>query len=208
MLEAERRGELLAAIASLPGETSAGRPQVVTIATVMSWEPCAAYPERRWIALFGDRETIGVREVVDWDIPAADRFWVLVHREFTTAQVAHVLAAQIAANVLPLFEQEHPGDRRPRLAVATKRAWVDGLVGDRRLDAACAAAWRAARDTSSAAAWAAARAAARTRPRGALWKTACAAAWGEAGWKEAACEAAWGQWLTLLADRIVLEDGD
>lgn len=37
-------------------------------------------------------------------------------------------ALQCAEHVLPLFEHDHPGDTRPREAIAVGRAWVRGEV--------------------------------------------------------------------------------
>lgn len=68
-------------------------------------------------------------------------------------------AAKCAEHVLPIFEQVHPDDKRPRLAIAALREWVRGertMVSCRE---AAFASHDAAREASEPAAVAAARAA-------------------------------------------------
>lgn len=74
----------------------------------------------------------------------------------------HALALEAAAcaeRVLPLFEQVRPHDTRPRTALATLRAWVQGQASMVACRQAAFAAHAAARATSQPAAVAAARAA-------------------------------------------------
>jgi hypothetical protein len=76
--------------------------------------------------------------------------------------VHHALAleaASCAERVLPLFEQVCLHDSRPRYAVATLRAWVQGQASMRACRQAAFAAHAAARTASQPAAVAAARAA-------------------------------------------------
>jgi hypothetical protein len=74
-------------------------------------------------------------------------------------------AADFAERVLPIFEKEHPKDKRPREAIQAARDFALGKINAAARDAARAAAWdasAAARDAAraaSAAAWDAARAA-------------------------------------------------
>ena len=62
-------------------------------------------------------------------------------------------AADCAERVLPIYEEAHPGDDRPRLAIAAARDFAEGRI----TDAADTAAWDAARDAADTAAWDAAR---------------------------------------------------
>jgi len=39
-------------------------------------------------------------------------------------------AAQVAQDALWIFEDEHPGDKRPHAAIAAARNWVDGLAAE------------------------------------------------------------------------------
>jgi len=71
-------------------------------------------------------------------------------------------AAQCAERVLPIFEDALPGDDRPRAAIETLRAWMQGEAPMTQCRAAAFAAHAAARDTAQVgdhAAVAAARAA-------------------------------------------------
>ena len=68
-------------------------------------------------------------------------------------------AAACAAQVLPLFEQAHPDDGRPRGAVDTLREWVRGQASMMDCRQAAFAAHAAARAAGLPAAVAAARAA-------------------------------------------------
>jgi hypothetical protein len=74
---------------------------------------------------------------------------------------ARLLAAGFAERVLHLFEQERPGDTRPRDAIAAARAFANGEIGAAARDAARDAAWDAA--------WAAAGDAAGAASRDASW---------------------------------------
>ena len=74
----------------------------------------------------------------------------------------HALALEAAAcaeQVLPLFEQACPHDTRPRHALATLRAWVQGQASMTACRQAAFAAHAAARAATQPAAVAAARAA-------------------------------------------------
>jgi hypothetical protein len=76
--------------------------------------------------------------------------------------IHHALALEAAAcaeQVLPLFEQACPHDGRPRHALATLRAWVQGQASMMACRQAAFAAHAAARAASLPAAVAAARAA-------------------------------------------------
>ncbi len=100
-------------------------------------------------------------------------------------RIARLFACDAAETVLHIFEQESPGDSRPRETIAVARRYASGEATQEELDAAWAAAWDAARDAARAAAraaaWAAARAAARDAARDAAWAAAWDAAW-DAAW--------------------------
>jgi hypothetical protein len=68
-------------------------------------------------------------------------------------------AADCAERVLPLFEDRHPDDRRPREAVEAARAWARGEMSVSAARTAAFAAHAAAREVDDTAARAAARAA-------------------------------------------------
>ena len=68
-------------------------------------------------------------------------------------------AADCAEQVLPFFEAKHPGDDRPRQAIAAGRAWARGEIRCGQARAAAVAAHAAARAAEEGPARAAARAA-------------------------------------------------
>ena len=59
-------------------------------------------------------------------------------------------AARCAERVLPIFEEERPDDNRPRAAIETLRAWVQGEVPMTTCRTAAFAAHSAARDAAQA----------------------------------------------------------
>ena len=81
-------------------------------------------------------------------------------------RIFHELACDIAEDVLPIFEEKHPGDKRPRLAIEAKRKWLNGEITEEALTAAREAAGAAAKAAVGAAAWSAARAAALAKYQG------------------------------------------
>jgi hypothetical protein len=110
-----------------------------------------------------------------------DTLWVLdfaVQNE----RICRLFAADCAEQVLHLFEEEYPDDKRPRQAIEVAR---DPTASDAARAAARAAAWDAARAAARAAATDAARAAARAAATDAAWD----AAWDAA--RAAATDAAW-----------------
>ena len=106
----------------------------------------------------------------------SDVFWILRRMDLTDDQNSglRVLAITLPETVLPLFEERHPGDSRPRDAIEGAKSYLTGditieeLMGLRRAadaaaDAAAAyaaAAYAAAYAADTAAAYAAADAAA------------------------------------------------
>jgi hypothetical protein len=113
-------------------------------------------------------------------------------------RTARLFAADCAEHVLPLFEQAHPNDERPRLAIATARRYAAGEATDADRAAACDSAQAAAWDTASAAAWDVASAAASAGAWDDVWAAAqdaaSAVAWdaASAGAWDAARDAARG----------------
>ena len=91
-----------------------------------------------------------------------------------------LFACDCAERVLPLFENESPDDKRPRLAIETARRFANGEATQDELRAARAAAGAAARAAAGAAAGAIARNAAGAIARNAAWDAARNAAWAAA----------------------------
>jgi len=115
----------------------------VTVDEVMAWQPCPHYSGARVKQLFAGRERLTAEDIAALKIPAPDRFWALLHHEFLTDEQMHLLACNIAEDVLPIFEQEYPNDDRPRRAIEAKRAWLRGEISDDDLDAIRNAAYAA-----------------------------------------------------------------
>ena len=92
-----------------------------------------------------------------------------------------LFACDCAERVLPIFEKQHPDDKRPRETIETSRRFALGGATQQELEAARDAAWDAAWDAWNAA-WAA---------RAAAW-AAWDAAWDAAGDAAGAAGAAAG----------------
>lgn len=82
-----------------------------------------------------------------------DALWCLRSLPEEHHSTIRVLAADYAERVLPLYEERHPKDDRPRKAIAVARLHAEGKATDKKLSAAgeaAGAAW-----VARAAAWAA-----------------------------------------------------
>jgi hypothetical protein len=102
---------------------------------------------------------------------------LLARCEAWNERTARLFAADCAERVLPIWEEKHPTDMRPREAIEAARKYARGEIDSAARDAAGAAARAAAAcDAARAAAWDAA------------WAAAWAAAWDAA---DAAARAAW-----------------
>lgn len=84
-----------------------------------------------------------------------DPRFVTVRRGGTLDDETHhllaVWSADCAARVLHLFEDQHPGDERPRVAIEQARAWARGEITMTQAREAAYAAHDAARSASGAA---------------------------------------------------------
>ena len=166
----------------------------------MSWAPCEDYPEDRIRQLFGSRESVTPLEICDADhIPANDRAFLLMREEIISKARLHELACQFIESVLPIYEEKFPDDPRPRDAVAAKRAWLLGDIGEYELGVALAAARTANNQAWNTAArgapWAAAYVAKGTAEWAVTWIEAWKKGWiaKDTGWEEGgtARDAAW-----------------
>ncbi len=153
---------------------------------VMSWGPCENYPEKRVREILGERDWTALEILGLLDIPVEDRLWVVLRSEMIAENDLHELGCRFAESVLPIFEGAFPDDKRPREAIAAKRAWLRGEITDAWLAAAREAAreaeWDAAWDAWDAwDAWAAASLAARVARESTAAETARAAVSASAG---------------------------
>ncbi len=121
--------------------------------------------------------------IVDTDKVIARRARLIRQLDAWNTRSQRLFAADCAERVLHLYEREHPGDTRPRDAIAAARAYAIGAIDDDERAATQAAAWAAAeaaawaatQAAAWAAAWAAARAAAQAAAETAAWDAAEAA---------------------------------
>ena len=131
----------------------------VTIDTVLRWQPCDPPYTREYVtSLFAGRKMITALDVLDMDIPHEDKLWAVLREDMIREHGLQELACRFVEDVLPLYEQQFPGDDRPRRAIEVKRLWLRGEATNEELVAAwTAAAWavRAAADVADVA-WAAA----------------------------------------------------
>jgi hypothetical protein len=169
----------------------------MTVSDVLAMNPCSAYGETRIRELWAGRAALTPLEILDLDIPAADRFWCVLRPDVIGARTCRIFACDCAGHVLPIFERLVPGDNRPRVAIETAIRHLDGLATaaelstarDAARDAAWATAWDAAGAARSAAAAARAAGAAAGYAAGVAAATARDAAWATA-WDAAARAAA------------------
>jgi hypothetical protein len=62
-----------------------------------------------------------------------DILWLLLREAIIEKNDLHELACKFAEQLLPIFEMKYPDDKRPREAIAAKRAWLRGEIDDNRL---------------------------------------------------------------------------
>ena len=123
-----------------------------------------------------------------------DALWALRATTQNCDRTARLLAADFAAEVLPIWHKHYPRDNRPALAIQAARDFANGLITDDQMSAAESAA-RSAAESAAIATESAARSAAESAARSAAWsaaRSAAIAAWSaaEGAWS-AAGSAAW-----------------
>lgn len=110
----------------------------------------------------------------DWMI------WLLVAAGYDERTLRHI-ACDCAEEVLHIYEQAHPTDRRPRDCIAVARRYADGEATDDELIAAREVVWDAVDYSPYAAARGAARAAVNAAAGDAVWS----AMWTDEDWPAA-----------------------
>ena len=120
---------------------------MITVEQIMTFMPCSDYLEPRVRELIGDGKT--PLEILNLDIPAMDRLWVVLRPEIIPERELRLLACAFARTSLPLYERDYPEDARPRTAIETAERYARGSATREELAAAEAAAW-AARDAEAA----------------------------------------------------------
>jgi len=151
----------------------------VTIDDIMRRKLGKPYTRARTTELFAGRERITAVEILDLDIPAADRLRAVLHESIVPLVLLHTFACDEAELALARYWKSD--DRRPHEAIACKRRWLRGEATDEELAAATAA---------CRAAWVAAKAAATWDDAGdAAWDAVWAVAWAAAAWDAAGHDA-------------------
>lgn len=114
---------------------------LISIDQILRWNPCAVYDSREKIIERTDGNWPKTPlEILDLDIPAEDRLWVLLRPKIIPKKKLHLLACDFAEDVLFIFEEQSPQDNRLRCAIEAKRRWVNGEISDKELFAAWGAA--------------------------------------------------------------------
>lgn len=130
---------------------------MITADQIMEHDPCPTnYPRSRIEELIGEGKT--ALEILDLDIPAVDRIWVLTCKGLLSEHIQRLFAAACAEGAL-LRERDLGREPDPRSwgAIRAVKLYAEGncsladLVAAR--DAASAAAWGAAWDVAWGVAW-------------------------------------------------------
>jgi hypothetical protein len=112
---------------------------------VLRREPCAEYTPERIRELFAGRESMGLDEILQLDIPAVDKYWVLAHVDWLTERGLRLVACDIAEQCL--LRERSAGrepDERSWEAIKVSRKFAHGKATPQELDAAHDAASSAA----------------------------------------------------------------
>ena len=171
---------------------------ILTKQKLIEWEHCYSAEdfERVTDVIFAKSASVSVREFLELDLKIfnnpEDLFWVVLRDELLPEKLLQEVGLFCAEKALPLFENEYPGDMRPREVIETMKRRLRGEASDAEFAEAREAAWDAADrgeelsvdlTAARAAAWDAARAAARAA-EAAAEAAARAAEAREAAWEE------------------------
>jgi len=137
------------------------------ILTGLRYDPCIAYPAERIVEIFNNQNEMPLLEALQLHLPAQDIMRAtLLYKGILADCHLHELACRYAEHNLSKVDCPNPCSIA---AIAAKRAWTRGEIGNRKLQAARKAAWVATWDV----AWGAA-------PVAAAWMVARDAAWAAA----------------------------
>jgi len=121
----------------------------ITTEFIMSHGPCPDYPRSRIAQLIGSGKT--PLQILELDIPAKDRVWVMTREGILTHSELVQFAINCAERVLEDFESRYPSDKRPRVAIETAKKWLRNPTSANAANAAYAAANAAAANAAYAA---------------------------------------------------------
>ena len=118
----------------------------VTLDEFLEFDPCWANDEAgmrrlRYYSsiLGGSANALDILRLTR--IPADDRLWAVLREDFVPAEILHEFACRCAERALSRVDNPDP---RSVAAVAAKRKWLRGEIGDQELLEAWDAAWDAA----------------------------------------------------------------
>lgn len=110
-----------------------------------AYHGCLSRHLPQWIS----RDLFVIESKTEW-LDAGDKLYtrgpvrIVEHLAGWNERTARLCAADFAERVLPIFEDAHPGDDRPRLAIQAARDYANGLIDIAAGAAAWGAAWAAA----------------------------------------------------------------
>ncbi len=119
----------------------------ITTNQIMLWKPCPDYTRARVAELIGKGKT--PLQILDLNIPAVDRLWVVLREEIIPRREMGLLACDYATAALPIWQAQYPNDERPADCLAVARRYWRGEATEQERTAARDAAW----DAAGAAAW-------------------------------------------------------
>ena len=171
----------------------------ITVQDIMAKKPCSTYPVDRVSELFAGERVIELAEILDWDIPTADRIWGVT--ALLSDNKNRLFAADCVESVLHIYEAAYPDNDAPRKCIQGVRDFIAGIITQAELNTLTEATARATLDAARAQAWAA-RDVARATLDAALVARDVARATLDAAW--AARDVAWAQaWAARDATRDV-----
>ena len=127
----------------------------ITIDAIMELKPC--YRRKFLKKCFAGRSFVHPISIVNCkQVNNVDRFWLLSKLGIFDKKDCVLLAIQFAENVLHIFEENCPNDKRPRQAVEAAKTWLRNPTEENRKDAGGASADARAAAYAAYADWAAA----------------------------------------------------
>lgn len=151
-----------------------------TVDDVMDCVPCERYTREVVEGLWDGRESIGIAEVCDLDIPTEDRVWLLCRAPWDVIEstLESIVTRAVTTYALPC---------------EVVRKWAERwLSGEDRSEASAEAAWCASGAASAASAAASAASAAARSASAEEWAVRCKA-------REAARATKWAAWAAWAA---------
>jgi len=177
----------------------------VTVREVLSWGLCDKYPPDKIIELFAGRKQLLALDILELNIPASDKLWVVFREGLIPTNTLHEFICRYTEYVLM---RERKAGREPDArswdAISTKRKWLRGETTDTKLSIAEGAAWEAAWDAEKNPAWSAARIAAwSAMAETAVWSVATGKNAWNAAWGVSENVTAWNEQVDILKELLI-----